>query len=115
MPAPTLTAFPARLCIRSVAFRTLVRKALCTKPARDGGIDFAHLCPRSTPRKAPTNAPDHQSSPDCAALFMSLSLGPFPTCGATPLPAVLLDSNDSRLWRSEERRVGKECRSRWSP
>src|SRR5687768_17795736 len=22
---------------------------------------------------------------------------------------------DRRLWRSEERRVGKECRSRWSP
>ena len=21
----------------------------------------------------------------------------------------------NRLWRSEERRVGKECRSRWSP
>src|SRR2546422_8561436 len=26
-------------------------------------------------------------------------------CFATPIP----------LWRSEERRVGKECRSRWSP
>src|SRR3712207_9484526 len=22
---------------------------------------------------------------------------------------------EARLWRSEERRVGKECRSRWSP
>ena len=24
-------------------------------------------------------------------------------------------SERERLWRSEERRVGKECRSRWSP
>ena len=23
--------------------------------------------------------------------------------------------SDAFLWRSEERRVGKECRSRWSP
>ena len=23
--------------------------------------------------------------------------------------------DDRKLWRSEERRVGKECRSRWSP
>ena len=22
---------------------------------------------------------------------------------------------ENKLWRSEERRVGKECRSRWSP
>ena len=27
----------------------------------------------------------------------------------------LRDNNDPNLWRSEERRVGKECRSRWSP
>ena len=26
-----------------------------------------------------------------------------------------MDMNLSKLWRSEERRVGKECRSRWSP
>ena len=24
-------------------------------------------------------------------------------------------SEDRKRWRSEERRVGKECRSRWSP
>ena len=24
-------------------------------------------------------------------------------------------NRSSNLWRSEERRVGKECRSRWSP
>src|SRR2546430_4699930 len=24
-------------------------------------------------------------------------------------------TNAKRIWRSEERRVGKECRSRWSP
>ena len=25
------------------------------------------------------------------------------------------DGKLSQIWRSEERRVGKECRSRWSP
>ena len=25
------------------------------------------------------------------------------------------DANETRVVRSEERRVGKECRSRWSP
>src|SRR3546814_8868330 len=44
----------------------------------------------------------------------SSSLGaPGSTCG------VLLDAGNSVAWRSEERRVGKECvstcRSRWSP
>src|SRR3989449_6584443 len=28
---------------------------------------------------------------------------------------VWLTRNDGGTWRSEERRVGKECRSRWSP
>src|SRR2546422_10620749 len=32
---------------------------------------------------------------------------------ATELPIVVVDSQ--RAGRSEERRVGKECRSRWSP
>src|SRR3712207_8263770 len=29
--------------------------------------------------------------------------------------SLLIDSTDGLLARSEERRVGKECRSRWSP
>ena len=29
--------------------------------------------------------------------------------------AIRLDASDVHLIRSEERRVGKECRSRWSP
>ena len=31
------------------------------------------------------------------------------------LPVALLDKFAEMLLRSEERRVGKECRSRWSP
>ena len=27
----------------------------------------------------------------------------------------IVDANEAMAWRSEERRVGKECRSRWSP
>ena len=30
-------------------------------------------------------------------------------------PIVVLSNNDGCIVRSEERRVGKECRSRWSP
>ena len=34
-----------------------------------------------------------------------------PTCSKT-----FVSKSDARKWaRSEERRVGKECRSRWSP
>ena len=29
--------------------------------------------------------------------------------------ALLKENEDTVAWRSEERRVGKECRSRWSP
>src|ERR1041385_3019253 len=32
-----------------------------------------------------------------------------------PLMPMALESFDLRGYRSEERRVGKECRSRWSP
>ena len=30
-------------------------------------------------------------------------------------PVVIANSEGARTTRSEERRVGKECRSRWSP
>ena len=33
----------------------------------------------------------------------------------TPLVEMDGDEMTRILWRSEERRVGKECRSRWSP
>ena len=36
--------------------------------------------------------------------------------GARTTPSMVsFDEENSRLIRSEERRVGKECRSRWSP
>ena len=31
------------------------------------------------------------------------------------VPILPVDSEHSAIFRSEERRVGKECRSRWSP
>ena len=34
---------------------------------------------------------------------------------ALVLAACLLAAATAGVWRSEERRVGKECRSRWSP
>src|ERR1044071_857374 len=45
-----------------------------------------------------------------------LRLDGLPRAGATAEhPGVILAFNSSRGSRSEERRVGKECRSRWSP
>src|SRR3712207_7317908 len=35
--------------------------------------------------------------------------------GASAAPSCLLRKSSKNLTRSEERRVGKECRSRWSP
>src|SRR2546430_14202992 len=38
-------------------------------------------------------------------------------CRSTPAVALgrMFIRTEGHLWRSEERRVGKECRSRWSP
>ena len=32
-----------------------------------------------------------------------------------PYSQYVVKEKDKTVWRSEERRVGKECRSRWSP
>src|SRR5688572_33190157 len=36
-------------------------------------------------------------------------------CAPAVAPAIRRTAKNERLRRSEERRVGKECRSRWSP
>ena len=36
-------------------------------------------------------------------------------CPSYHLIASAVDGNEKDMYRSEERRVGKECRSRWSP
>ena len=41
-----------------------------------------------------------------------LSIDPFTKAGPS---GFIIDGNAQKLSRSEERRVGKECRSRWSP
>src|SRR3989442_9775943 len=54
-----------------------------------------------------------------ASQIMAEALAAAPLTSPADLKAVLEDVNDRlyrRGWgRSEERRVGKECRSRWSP
>ena len=35
--------------------------------------------------------------------------------GTQNLVCVVQEARKRKGWRSEERRVGKECRSRWSP
>ena len=48
-----------------------------------------------------------------------VAIGTVVSLGSAPLASGLLERVVERrrlsIWRSEERRVGKECRSRWSP
>ena len=39
----------------------------------------------------------------------------FNSCFADDFNTRLIKGDDEPIYRSEERRVGKECRSRWSP
>ena len=55
-----------------------------------------------------------------AALLIENSAGELLTVKAYykthwSLPGGMVDAGETPLCRSEERRVGKECRSRWSP
>ena len=50
-----------------------------------------------------------------AALLACLALGAFKVYDKHRWAASRLAEIEPRLTRSEERRVGKECRSRWSP
>ena len=48
-------------------------------------------------------------------LAMSMPLLAFDTEHRNISDALIVEMNRERAARSEERRVGKECRSRWSP
>src|SRR3712207_8779787 len=53
--------------------------------------------------------------PAVAAVTSRVMLGTLVTCTGFRNPALLAKMADTLDERSEERRVGKECRSRWSP
>ena len=50
-------------------------------------------------------------------MWVLITVGFFIMATGHPVTLPQFDSFELRLafWRSEERRVGKECRSRWSP
>src|SRR3712207_9085777 len=53
---------------------------------------------------------------DCGAALTGSAQAPAATGASTPAaPRVIEPSTQRPAPRSEERRVGKECRSRWSP
>ena len=77
-------------------------------PAVDGTVQYAVKITGSAPAfvKARWKAADFCA---CMASFFSASI-------LIKIPAILLaEPSRRRITRSEERRVGKECRSRWSP
>ena len=75
--------------------------------------------------KLPANAGDTGSSPGLGSSHMPrsnwahepqlLSLRVWSLCSATGEAATVRGPRTAMKSRSEERRVGKECRSRWSP
>ena len=60
----------------------------------------------------PAQTPAVQTSPTVLGL-LSLQAVPLLAAGLEQVPVA--ESHRPATWRSEERRVGKECRSRWSP
>ena len=69
--------------------------------------------------KASVKLPASKSICNRALILNALSYSPYEIrnlsdCDDTEVMVKALNSND-RDFRSEERRVGKECRSRWSP
>mgnify|MGYP006870760570 CR=1 FL=1 len=49
------------------------------------------------------------------AFFILIIFIPFTMAEVVPIDSVSISSTKLNYDRSEERRVGKECRSRWSP
>src|SRR5439155_18359849 len=68
-------------------------------------------------RRRHTRWPRDWSSDVCSSDLRVKQVGPHRFLGELTvfLLCKLLDGDVPQAWRSEERRVGKECRSRWSP
>src|SRR5260370_15857188 len=116
-PLRTRRIYASSMSVRSMSFQTsrprmpvrITGKREVTEllPARRGRADFAHSGVAGALASAP-----HVPTCDCAVGAPLLAKGEkFLGFGH-----VLLAVGDGPTFsRSEERRVGKECRSRWSP
>src|SRR3712207_7385714 len=85
-----------------------------TRYWRDWSSD---VCSSDLPGPPPA-AGRERTSNGCAVLKRSLRRSfrrHAPCCLAQALTATWSENSEVLPWRSEERRVGKECRSRWSP
>ena len=51
----------------------------------------------------------------CSARAIAIESSSTASCLSARAVAASAMASDACSWRSEERRVGKECRSRWSP
>ena len=77
-------------------------------------VRFEFLRQIATENKYNKIALGHQGNDNAELVLMYLFRGSGPT-GISGIPPVRNDSIPYGKIRSEERRVGKECRSRWSP
>src|SRR2546429_7922281 len=95
---------------------------LCGVPKENGNAGFSaslnwQRCRPATPTGYGIHSPWSCYSLACHSIgfpYFSDTVASALQSGTTHLGRAP-DKNKSRLIRSEERRVGKECRSRWSP
>src|SRR2546422_11183066 len=103
---PRITLPPAS---RATALKDCVRpRALSVAVAGETTTDVSTCCTESV------------AVPDAPAVVAVIVTEPGARPVATPVPSTVAitgsDELHANVWpRSEERRVGKECRSRWSP
>src|SRR5256885_17095558 len=119
---PRSTLFPYTTLFRSSAFY-LYRRALEKAPAMRGLHRAVAEIYRQTEHPDWANMEEEKEvslpQPDCRTPTFECRFreGQFPQLLAATKGANTPESHywRSRAYRSEERRVGKECRSRWSP
>src|SRR3712207_9521249 len=100
------SAYPIRKLISSQKTVGFYNLALSVNPLRLDGVK-----PRTLLRKKAT----HNPHPASALLdFSVMSSEPAPDLSLETCQ-LALSQMSTTTFRSEERRVGKECRSRWSP
>src|SRR3989441_281792 len=104
-PAPGATGVPLNTTVTATFSKTMNAASIATSPFRLRAAGSTADVPEPvTVNTAGTLATLTPSSPLAAGTVYTATVA-----------AAVTDTSGTALGRSEERRVGKECRSRWSP